>query len=174
MNDQRFNSLHLEASPRREEFRKARARLLGVCGEHTLMCDKERLAELAEAGPHTLIEQPSEMPVGVHFWLQDGAGIFPLKVGLNSVGRMPDNDVVIADGSVSRRHCAIVVHAGDGCELHDTASKNGTFLNGKRIHGPTRLVHGDEIRMCEHKIIFQSDTPPSSNENDPARCPTIG
>jgi hypothetical protein len=173
MNDQRFNSLHLEASPRREDFRKARARLLGVCGEHTLMCDQERLAELAEAGPHTLIERPGEKPIGVHFWLKDGDGIYPLKVGLNSVGRMPDNDVIVPDGSVSRRHCAIVVHAGDGCELHDTASKNGTFLNGKRIHGPTRLSHGDEIRMCDHKIVFQTDAPPS-NADDPARAPTIG
>ncbi len=174
MNDQRFNSLHLEASPRREEFRKARARLLGMCGQQTLMCDKDRLAELAEAGPHTLIERPAEMPVGVHFWLQDSSGVFALKVGLNSVGRLPDNDVIIPDGSVSRRHCAIVVHAGDGCELHDTASKNGTFLNGKRIQGPTKLAHGDEIRMCDHKIIFQSDSPPRSDEHDPARAPTIG
>ena len=63
MNDQRFNSLHLEASPRREDFRKARARLLGMCGQHTLMCDQERWAELAEAGPHTLIERPGEPPL---------------------------------------------------------------------------------------------------------------
>lgn len=174
MNDQRFNSLHLEASPRREDYRKARARLLGGCGQHTLMCDRERLEELAEAGPHTLIERPAEKPIGVHFWLQDPEGIYPLKTGLNSVGRMPDNDVVIADGSVSRRHCAIVVHAGDGCELHDTASKNGTFLNGKRIHGPTRLVPGDEIRMCDHKIVFQSDTPRPADAEDPAHAPTLG
>ena len=107
------------------------------------------------------IERPGEKPTGIHFWLQDGEGIYPLKVGLNSVGRMPDNDVIVPDGSVSRRHCAIIVHAGDGCELHDTASKNGTFLNGQRIQGPTRLAHGDEIRMCDHKIIFQTDTPPA-------------
>lgn len=173
MNDQRFNSLHLEANPRREDFRRARARLLGMCGQHTLMCDRDRLAELAEAGPHTLIEHPSEKPAELHFWVQDSEGMFPLKPGLNSIGRMPDNDVVIADGSVSRRHCAIVVHATRGCELHDTASKNGTFLNGKRIQGPTRLVHGDEIRMCDHKIIFQSDDAPAEID-DPARCPTLG
>jgi hypothetical protein len=174
MNDQRFNSLHLEASPRREEFRKARARLLGMCGQHTLMCDRDRMDEAAEVGPHTLIERPAERPVGVHFWLQDDDGIYPLKTGLNSIGRMPDNDVIMPDGSVSRRHCAILVHADDGCELHDTASKNGTFLNGQRIHGPTRLVHGDEIRMCDHKIVFQTDSTTPADVNDPARAPTIG
>ena len=57
---------------------------------------------------------------------------------------MPDNDVVVADPSVSRRHCAVVVHTGQTCEIHDTASKNGTYLNGRRIDGPTRLAGGDE------------------------------
>lgn len=173
MNDPRFNSLHLEANPRREEFRRARARLLGSCGQHTLMCDRERLSELAEAGPHTLIERPTERPAGVNFWVKDADGLYPLKPGLNSIGRMPDNDVVVPDSSVSRRHCAIVVHATRGCELHDTASKNGTFLNGQRIHGPTRLVHGDEIRMCDHKLIFECDSPPL-DVDDPGRAPTIG
>jgi hypothetical protein len=30
----------------------------------------------------------------------------------------------------------ILVHATSGCELHDTASTNGTFVNGHRIHDP--------------------------------------
>jgi hypothetical protein len=173
MSDERFNSIHLEASPRREEFRRARALLFGNCGQHTLAIDGDRLAEIAEAGPHTLIERPSEKPQDLHSWLKDTDGLYPLKPGLNSIGRMPDNDVVISDGSVSRRHCAIVVHAQGGCEIHDTASKNGTFLNGKRIQGPTRLVAGDEICMCDHKIVFQSDSNPPSPQ-DPGHCPTIG
>ncbi len=173
MTDQRFNSIHLDTSPRREEFRRARARLLGNCGQHTMAIDQERLAELSEVGPHTLIERPSEKPANLHLWLHDSDGIYPLKPGLNSIGRMPDNDVVISDGSVSRRHCAIVVHAGGGCELHDTASKNGTFLNGQRINGPTRLVAGDEILMCDHKIVFQSDSAPPRPQ-DPGHCPTVG
>src|SRR5262245_26256723 len=75
--------------------------------------------------------------------------IYPLKVGLNTVGRSPDNDVIIQDGYVSRRHCAIVVHASKGAELYDTASKNGTFLNGNKLSGSTHLRSGDEIRMCD-------------------------
>jgi pSer/pThr/pTyr-binding forkhead associated (FHA) protein len=86
---------------------------------------------------------------------------------------MPDNDVVMADGSVSRRHCAIVLHASRGCEIHDTASKNGTYLNGKRILGPTRLVAGDEIRMSDHTIVFQSDHA-IPDQLSPGMCPTIG
>jgi pSer/pThr/pTyr-binding forkhead associated (FHA) protein len=99
--------------------------------------------------------------------------MYALKPGLNSIGRMPDNDVVVADPSVSRRHCAIVVHLVRGCELHDTASKNGTFLNGKRIHGPTRLAAGDVIKMCDREITFQSgDAPPPPDS--PGHAATIG
>jgi pSer/pThr/pTyr-binding forkhead associated (FHA) protein len=82
--------------------------------------------------------------------------VYPLKIGLNTIGRMPDNDIVLEDAYVSRRHCAILVHAGDFCELHDVASKNGTLLNGHKIHGPTRLKSGDEIRMCNRNLVFMS------------------
>lgn len=173
MDDQRFNSIHLEVPDRREEFRRARARLLENCGMQTLAFDRERLAEAGSIGPCTLIECPGEKPANLSFWLVDSGGVYPLRPGLNSVGRMPDNDVVITDGSVSRRHCAIVVHSHRGCELHDTASKNGTFVNGRRIHGPTRLRNGDEIRMCDHVIVFKSAGDPSQPE-PPEFAPTIG
>jgi FHA domain-containing protein len=173
MDDQRFNSIHLEVPARREDFRRARARLLENCGMQTLAFNRDRLAEAAEAGPCTLIDCADAKPAGLAFWLADSGGVYPLRPGLNSVGRMPDNDVVITDGSVSRRHCAIVVHTHRGCELHDTASKNGTFLNGQRVHGPTRLRNGDEIRMCDHIVVFKSANE-SASPDSPEFAPTIG
>ena len=38
----------------------------------------------------------------------------PLKVGLNTLGRSSDNDVIIAEEFVSRRHCTILIHLHDG------------------------------------------------------------
>ncbi len=173
MNDQRFNSIHLDVGSRREEYRHARARLLENCGMQTLAIDRDRLSEAAEVGPCTLIQDADERPANVTFWLVDTDGMYPLRPGLNSVGRMPDNDVVVSDGSVSRRHCAILVHTQRGCELHDTASKNGTFLNGKRVLGPTRLSNGDQIRMCDHTVVFKtSDSDPPADL--PEFAPTIG
>jgi pSer/pThr/pTyr-binding forkhead associated (FHA) protein len=67
---------------------------------------------------------------------------------------------------VSRRHCAILVHLTTGCELHDTASKNGTFLNGNRLAGPTRLSPGDEIRMCDRHLVFFSADDPAPAAHD--------
>jgi len=172
MSDPRFNSMHLDASPRREEYRKARALLLGTCGMQTLALERERILEDAPGQPHTIIEDPAAKPEGVAFWIVDKHGSYPLKPGLNSVGRMPNNDVVIPDGSVSRRHCAIVVHQTRGCEIHDTASKNGTFLNGNRITGPTKLAHGDVIRMCDYEVVFQTNDPPPADS--PGYGETLG
>jgi pSer/pThr/pTyr-binding forkhead associated (FHA) protein len=104
-------------------------------------------------------------PPGLNFWLLDKEYIYPLKVGINTVGRSPDNDVVVQDAYISRRHCAILVHAGDGCELHDTASKNGTFVNGKKIAGPTRLASGDEIRICEQRLVFVARSHPPEHQS---------
>ena len=64
--------------------------------------------------------------------------------------------MVVQDSYISRRHCAILVHAGEACELHDTASKNGTLVNGARIAGPTFLKSGDQIRISNSQFVFQA------------------
>jgi pSer/pThr/pTyr-binding forkhead associated (FHA) protein len=161
MADPRLNSVHLEP-PRRADYRKARDELLRARGSHTMAVEGQ--PDEQSANPHTLIQNPgAEAPSDLAYWLADNEYIYPLKVGINTVGRSPDNDVVVQDGYISRRHCAILVHVGEGCELHDTASKNGTYVNGKRIGGPTRLRSGDEIRMCDQRLVFVArDHPPES------------
>ncbi len=147
-----LNSMHLEPS-RREQFRHARAAMLEGCGDFTRMGGPLG----AEAGSRTLLENlVSRLPAEWDFGLMDRGVVHPLKVGLNTIGRMPDNEVVIDDPYISRRHCAIVVHGDKDVELHDIASKNGTYLNGARLTGPTPLTSGDEIRMCERQLIFVS------------------
>jgi len=163
MADPRLNSVHLEF-PRREQFRQARDVLLNARGWQTVLAEQKDIA--AESNrPNTIVQnERGQAPPGVRFWLMDDSFIYPLKIGLNTVGRSPDNDVIIQDGFVSRRHCAILVHASKGAELYDTASKNGTFLNGHKLAGPTHLRSGDEIRMCDRNLVFvirEGDVPPS-------------
>jgi pSer/pThr/pTyr-binding forkhead associated (FHA) protein len=155
MVDARLNSVHLEA-PRREQFRAAREALLETRGKDTLVAELQGGYLSGPAENNTIIQN---VPGGAQaapakFVLMDAEYIYPLKIGLNTVGRMPDNDVVLTDAYVSRRHCAVVVHTGDRCELHDIASKNGTYLNGQKIAGPTPLKSGDEIRMCNRQLVF--------------------
>jgi len=49
------------------------------------------------------------------------------------IGRNPDNDWVINDLLVSRRHAQILRTTNGQWEVFDTKSSNGTFVNGQRI-----------------------------------------
>jgi pSer/pThr/pTyr-binding forkhead associated (FHA) protein len=154
MGDPRLNSIHLEF-PRRDNFRRCRDMLLESRGNETVLAEEKAGTAL----DRTPADQPPPDSVA-RFWLTDGDYVYPLHIGLNTVGRSPDNDVVVHDNYVSRRHCTILVHADRGVELHDTASKNGTFINGLKMSGPTRLKPGDELRMCNRQFILLShDTP---------------
>lgn len=157
MYDPRLNSIHLD-DLRRELFREARAGLVGSVGEQTRQY--ENLAELLQAATnHDTSEdepsRPSQSPPPVQeYVLIDREHVFPLHVGMNTIGRLSDNDVVLPDPYLSRRHCAVLVHSTASCELHEMASKNGTYLNGRRISGPTNLHSGDEIRICDKQLVF--------------------
>jgi len=159
MSDPRLNSVHLDA-PRRSLFRQAREALMNARGWQTVAADGANPDDSSVSGPHTMVVKPENgPPPNVKFWLVDKDCLHPLKTGLNTIGRAPENDVVVSDAYVSRRHCAILVHAADDhCELHDIASKNGTFLNGRKLTGPTPLNVGDEIRMCDCQLVFMTKT----------------
>ena len=154
MTDPRLNSMHLDLR-RREDFRKARSELLQSCGEQTQQAiEIQEPADPTQGSKTALQNLEGRLPTGVDFVLMDQDVLYPLRIGVNTVGRLPDNNVVVEDPYVSRRHCAVLIHAGDGGELHDVASKNGTYLNGRRIDHPAPLSAGDEIRMCERRLIF--------------------
>jgi hypothetical protein len=156
MSDSRLNSIHLPA-PRREQFRLVRAALLGTTGDATIAGSLPPNASYA-APDRTSYEDGNQGDrVRSTYVLVDNNHVHQLKVGINTVGRMPDNDVVVADPYVSRRHVAIVVHSNGGCELHDVASKNGTLINGRTLSGPTPLHAGDQIRLSDHLLIFRSE-----------------
>jgi pSer/pThr/pTyr-binding forkhead associated (FHA) protein len=159
--DPRFQSLHLEGLPRRELFRSARTALEAACGTMTLAGDLRILEPAEPPGGETLSAPPG---AATQFYVRDGDTLHPLALGVNSIGRLPDNNVVIKDEHVSRRHCAVVIHCDGRCEVHDIASKNGTVLNGKKINGPTKLRPGDQITLCTRKLTFVAEygTPQSS------------
>jgi hypothetical protein len=156
MGDPRLNSLHLEPS-RRENYRRARDVLLQARGSRTICAEHEDIID-SEARSPTLIVKEGAPPASAVYWLVDREFIYPLKFGVNTLGRSSDNDVVVEDAFVSRRHCAVLVHTSNGCEVHDTASKNGTYVNGQRISGPLALKSGDEIRISNQRYTFLTRT----------------
>ena len=87
--------------------------------------------------------------------------VFPLisNVHIVSIGRAPNNNVVIADPSVSRLH-ALVKRSDDGVFLLlDAKSTNGSSVNGAEVavrgHGsPTALKARDNVCIGQVEFTF--------------------
>ena len=69
-----------------------------------------------------------------------------------TIGRLPDNTVIIDNLAVSGHH-ARVYRDGDDVILEDLNSTNGTFVNGRQT---TRhaLKHGDVVLVGKHTLVF--------------------
>lgn len=65
--------------------------------------------------------------------------------GTLTVGRSPDNDIVVRDVLASRHH-AIVHHVPSGLEIDDLGSVNGTFVGGARV-SRAQLSDGDVVTI---------------------------
>ena len=75
------------------------------------------------------------------------------------IGRHPDCHIVVNVGAVSRQHARILFQ-DSRFFLEDLKSRNGTFLNGKRIEGLAPIQHGDQIRVCDISFTFHQDDRP--------------
>lgn len=69
-----------------------------------------------------------------------------------TIGRGPENQLVLSDLQVSRHHARLDIGPGV-FELIDLNSANGTFLNGKRIEREL-LGDGDIISIGSHLLRF--------------------
>lgn len=76
-----------------------------------------------------------------------------------SIGRGQANDIPVADPSCSSKH-ALIERAEGGFVVRDAASKNGTFLNGRRIDCPAVLAPGDEIGLGATVVKFDKPRMP--------------
>ena len=71
------------------------------------------------------------------------------------IGRAEDNDFIIPDDTVSRRHAKVVYKRGE-FELWDLASSGGTFRNGQPVAASCELKDGDIIRLANRvEIVFK-------------------
>ncbi|MBZ2174118.1 FHA domain-containing protein [Schnuerera sp. xch1] len=69
------------------------------------------------------------------------------------LGRDNNNQIVIKDPYISKRHLKIVKDEGD-YYLEDFNSANGTYLNGDKIMDVVRLENGDRIRVGQVEFLF--------------------
>ena len=90
-----------------------------------------------------------------------------LHAGENVLGRVEDGVVWMESSTVSRRHARILVE-GDQVVLEDLASKNGTFVRGRRISVPTPLVDGDTFRLGRVEVKLRAVRPDEATRTDDA------
>jgi pSer/pThr/pTyr-binding forkhead associated (FHA) protein len=67
------------------------------------------------------------------------------------IGRHPDNDIVPKDAAVSKHH-AIIERVGEKLIVLDRESRNGTFVNGKRVQS-TELSDDDIVKFGNELIL---------------------
>ena len=78
---------------------------------------------------------------------------FPLQRGFSlTIGRKKNNDVIIDNLAVSSHH-AKIDSVGDSFVLIDLQSKNGSFVNEKKVNSHW-LQPGDTINIGKHSLVF--------------------
>lgn len=78
------------------------------------------------------------------------------------LGRARSNDIRLESGSVSERH-AQLDHRDGFWVLTDLGSRNGTYLNGRKIDGPVPLRQDDLIYMGD--FVLRIEPPPPSRHH---------
>ena len=79
---------------------------------------------------------------------------FPVERPVIHIGRSAENDVRIADDSVSGAH-ATLLRRGSVWHLIDLASTNGTFVDGRRIDGEAIIQGVAELRFGAVRVSFR-------------------
>lgn len=69
-----------------------------------------------------------------------------VPIGKHIIGRADDSWIKPTNSRVSRHHCQLIFE-NDLFVVRDLESRNGTFVNGRRIKGELVLTTGDELRI---------------------------
>ncbi len=93
-----------------------------------------------------------------------GTKIIPLTQPVINIGRRLDNQVVIDDPRVSRRHAQLRV-VKNRFVVFDLNSSGGTFVNGQRTTQSV-LYPGDVISLAGITMIFGQDFPDRKSDDD--------
>jgi pSer/pThr/pTyr-binding forkhead associated (FHA) protein len=80
-----------------------------------------------------------------------------LPGGIKTIGRARVVDFVIDAPLVSRVHCRVTAAPGGHLELEDLGSTNGTYVNGSRVSGRTRLAAGDRLGVGRAVLVVEEE-----------------
>ena len=87
-----------------------------------------------------------------------------------TIGRVSGNDIVLAKGNVSKRHSKLSLRNGQ-MEISDLKSTNGTYVNGRKIAGPTPLASSDRVYVGDFLIGIEGQGGASAGADFGADAP---
>ncbi|MCA1992816.1 MAG: adenylate/guanylate cyclase domain-containing protein [Coleofasciculus sp. S288] len=96
---------------------------------------------------------------------ETGNRYLPL-VGSNcwTVGRSDDNNFVLSDRWISRNHAMLQCTETGDFYLIDLGSRNGSFVNGRRVSIPVTLRNGDHLTFGQTELEFHCPASSRSSE----------
>jgi diguanylate cyclase (GGDEF)-like protein len=93
--------------------------------------------------------------------------LFKVQKGQLVIGRSPHVELRLDDDGISRNHARIRSETNRAW-IEDMESRNGTFVNGERIHAPVELKDGDKVQVGRGTVLrfgFQDALDESFHEN---------
>jgi len=120
----------------------------------------------AEQAPATQPGTPAnDAPNG---WLVGSSAEVALLAGENIIGREGEGVILVKSSTVSRKHARLAIDTS-GAIVEDLGSKNGTYVNDRRIDVPTPIVDGDQIRIGSLLFTFRMSQGNETTETQSSR-----
>ena len=94
-----------------------------------------------------------------------------LEKSRTTLGRRPNNDIVIENLTVSGEH-AVFHLQGQAVEVEDLHSTNGTFVNGQPVQRQA-LRDGDQVIIGKYEVRFVQGVPAAPPAPEPAAQPPV-
>ncbi len=114
-----------------------------VAAGHTMVLDRDALLHERPRAPRAFLSVPRERR-------RLALGVEPF-----GIGRDQENDLVLDDRRVSRRHAEIRLRLGR-YTLYDLQSTNGTFVNGRRV-AEVVLSDGDHVTIGGTEVVVEQE-----------------
>jgi len=126
-----------------DEVQEGSPQLGRVASGHTMVLDRDALLRERPRAPTAFLEMPAERR-------RASLGPEPL-----AIGRDPENDLVLDDRRVSRRHAEVRLRLGR-YTLYDLQSTNGTYVNGRRV-AEVVLSDGDRVVIGGTELLVRQE-----------------
>jgi DNA-binding NarL/FixJ family response regulator len=111
------------------------------------------------------------MPAYLEVWKSSGPQLILLEGERITLGRSPENDIVLDTDKTVSRVQAILEMVSGAWALRDVGSRNGTMVNSNQILSERVLRQGDEIRIGNVRLVYRMEEPGGQTETESDQAP---